>query len=317
MSLSFSDLLGIILPIFLIIGLGVLCRRGGLLTKEADTSLLKLTVNVLLPCLALHVILGNKSLLEPRNVLLPPLFGFVSILLAIGLAWLASRFLGIGLPARRAFSFCTGIQNYGYVPLPICLVLFGKDTAAVLFGFSMGVELAFWLVGVTVLTGTNFSKAWRRIFTPPVLAILMGLILNFMNPDAWLPGWAGETFTMLGSAAVPLALLLTGAMFADFSNPFKFLEKKRIILTSLFLRVFLMPILMLCFAKWVWMSPELRIVLMVQAAMPAAVAPVAITRYFSGDIETASRVVLGNTLFGLVSIPFWLQFGSRFLEIFP
>ncbi|MFV0338040.1 MAG: AEC family transporter, partial [Chthoniobacterales bacterium] len=149
-----------------------------------------------------------------------------------------------------------------------------------------------------------------------VLAILTGLFLNFLNPDAWLPSWADETLSMLGSAAVPLALLLTGAVFADFANPFKIFEKKRILFASLFLRVVLMPIAMLCFAKWIWMSPELKNVLMVQAAMPAAVAPLAITRYYSGDLETASRVVLGNTLFGLFSIPFWLQFGSWFLEIF-
>jgi predicted permease len=56
-------------------------------------------------------------------------------------------------------------------------------------------------------------------------------------------------------------------------------------------------------------APELRQVIMVQAAMPAAVVPVILARHYGGDPATALRIVLITSALGLITIPLWLKFG--------
>ena len=69
---EFLKVLSAVLPVFLIALLGFQLRRMDWLTKAADDSLLKVSVNVLLPCLAFSNISNNPELLKPENVWLPP-----------------------------------------------------------------------------------------------------------------------------------------------------------------------------------------------------------------------------------------------------
>jgi len=315
--LSFGYILTIIAPIFIIIAMGSALRRGGLLTEEADASLLRLTVNILLPALVLNLILGNEALMNPVNILVPPVLGFISIALATVLAWAVAPLAGLKESARRTFAFCAGIQNYGYVPLPICLALFGRDTAAVLLGFSLGVEFALWLVGVNVLTGRGGLSSWKKALTPPVVAIVAGMVLNLTGAWIWVPSWIDQSLGMLGACAVPLALMLTGAVFADFAGRGSLTGGARVIGLAAVVRLLIMPMVLLLAAKFLPLDRDLRIVLVLQAAMPAAVAPMAITKHYGGDLLVALRVILSNTLLGIATIPIWLQIGLRWLELYP
>ena len=74
---EFLRVLGAVLPVFLIALLGFQLRRMDWLTKAADDSLLKVSVNVLLPCLAFRNISDNPELLKPETVWLPPMIGFL------------------------------------------------------------------------------------------------------------------------------------------------------------------------------------------------------------------------------------------------
>ena len=76
--------LSAVLPVFLITFLGYQFRRINWLTRDADDSLMKVAMNVLLPCLAFSKISGNEAIRQPENVWLPPVIGFFSI--AIGMA---------------------------------------------------------------------------------------------------------------------------------------------------------------------------------------------------------------------------------------
>src|SRR5215207_3184047 len=68
---EFLTVLTAVLPIFCIAGAGVLLRQLNWLTADADASLLRVTVNVLTPCLIFDSILGNRALAQPGNIWLP------------------------------------------------------------------------------------------------------------------------------------------------------------------------------------------------------------------------------------------------------
>jgi predicted permease len=74
-----------------------------------------------------------------------------------------------------------------------------------------------------------------------------------------------------------------------------------------------MPLLMLAVARYIPASPEMKQVLIVQAAMPAAVFPIVLARRYGGDPITAIRIVIGTSLVGFITIPLWLRLGMRFV----
>jgi len=300
-----------IMPLFLVIGTGYFCRRFGWLNEEADRSLMKVVVNCLYPLFIFSYILGNDALREPSNFILPPLFGFTSVVVGFGACLLIAQKLKIGdQRACRTFAFTTGLTNYGYFPVPIIALLFDRETTGVLLVHNVGVEIAMWSLGVGFILSANDPKpAWRRILSPPVISILIAVPLNLLRIDSYLPNFIFTAISMLGNCAIPFGLLLIGATFADLAKGSKLMEKIRIPVAAISLRMLLFPIILLSFAYLLPLSVELKQVVMVQAAMPCAVFPIVLARHFNGSPEVALKVVLSTTLLSLVTIPLWLTYG--------
>jgi len=305
-----------VIPIFVVIGSGFLARRIGWLDRNADRSLMTVVVNLLYPALIFSYILGNDALRVPSNAVLPPLIGFTSIVAAFGVNMLLARRLKIGDQKEcRTFAFTTGMQNYGYFPIPIIALLFDRETTGVLLVHNLGVEIAMWALGVGFILSANDPKSlWRRVFSAPVIAILVAVPLNWMQVDLFLPNFCFETLNLLGTCAIPLGLILIGATFADLAKGVHLLERIHIPITASILRLGIFPIAFLFFVAIFPFSQELKQVLIVQAAMPCAVFPIVLTRHFDGSAEVALKVVLGTTLLSLITIPLWISIGIKVLE---
>jgi len=311
---EFTTVLGAVLPVFGIIVAGLVMRKLEWLTEEADQSLLRVTLRLLVPCLILDSILGNTALTQWRNLLLPPALGFGSVALGMGLAALAGLWHRLDQPeARRTFVAAVGIYNYGYVPLPLALLLFDKATVGVLFVFMLGVEAALWTLGVMVLTGQGVGRNWRQALNAPLLALLGALALNALGGQALVPDPARTGLHWLGQCAIPIALILIGAVIADHAREFHSASGWRVMGAAVLLRNGLLPVVFLGLASLVPASPELRRVLVLEAAMPAAVFPIIMARHYGGDPPTALRVVVSTSLVGLVSIPLWIRAGLSLL----
>ena len=83
---------------------------------------------------------------------------------------------------------------------------------------------------------------------------------------------------------------------------------------SCILRLGLLPLFFLPLARWLPVPfPELRHVIIVQAAMPCAVVPVILAKHYGGHAATALRVVLVTSAVGIVTIPVWLRLGLWFV----
>ncbi len=314
MIAQFYFLLQIVAPVFVVMALGYLMRKIGILSSEADRSLTRLVVTLLAPCLALDTILGNDAFANPANWILPPVLGFASIVLGIAISRLGAKLFGIPAGgARRTFVFTTSLHNYGYIPLPLCHALFDRDTMGVLFAFYLGVELAFWSVALAQLTGHRERGSWRQALNPPIVAIPTAILLNALGAKSWIPASIETTIHLLAVCAIPLALLLSGALIGDHINKESLRHGGRAIFASAAVRIGLLPALILIFTKLAPLDLALKSVLVIQAAMPAAIFPIVVTRAHHGDMPTALQVVLGTSLIGLITIPLWIGFGLHWI----
>jgi predicted permease len=339
MSQSWIVIVGALASVFAVIGVGILARERDWLSEEADQSLLRLIINVLMPCLILDTILGNSALKEPRNLLIPPVVGLATELLGFGLAivvaHLGKRLVGLETSAQRGtFAACVGIYNYGYIPIPLVSLLFldvavREATMGVLFVHNMGVELGIWTAGVMLLSGRPGRNWWRQVLNPPCLSILVALTLNFIlfsTAGSTAPRVLTSSFQMLGQAvhwlgqsAIPLSMVLIGATIADQLRPngerANAADASKVIFWSCLLRVGLLPMVFLAIGLLVPGTAELKRVIAIQAAMPSAVFPIVMARHYGGDPPTALRVVLGTSLVSLVTIPFWIPTGLKLLGL--
>jgi predicted permease len=310
-----STILNAVIPVFGVMGLGVVIRRLNWLTEEADKSLMRVCVNVLLPCLILDKSLGNPALSQASNLLLAPLAGYALVALGIWLAWLAQPLHGLREPAeRRTFAVAVGMHNYGYVPLPLALLLFDQATAGVLFLHIIGVEMAMWTLGVMVMSG-GAIRDWRKLLNAPLLAIVLALILNALGWNANVPQVVGTGIHWLGGCAIPLALILIGAIMADHIGDFHSAHGWRVMGVGVALRLGLLPLIFLLVAKFIPMTMEHQRVLVLEAAMPTAVFPVVLAKLYKGDPATAMRAVLSTSVVSLVTIPLWIKVGMKWVGL--
>jgi predicted permease len=308
--------LSAVIPVFCIAIAGMLMRQFKWLTEDADSSLIKVTINVLMPALIVDSILHNPALKQIGNVVLAPIVGFVGI--AVGMLIAAVFARTSGLKERKAiatFVLCAGIYNYGYVPVPLIKVLFPSETLGVLFAHNLGVEIAFWALGLTVLGAVGSGKIWRNMINAPVLAIFISLALNFSGGDKIVPDFILLTAKLLGQCAVPMGLILIGATIADYFHELRAGWGWRVILASCLVRLGLVPILFVLVARYLPCSVELKRVIVVQAAMPAGTFSIILARHYGGEPTTALRVVIGTSVVSLLTMPLWIKFGLKFAGV--
>lgn len=308
-------ILNAVVPVFGVMALGIVIRRLNWLTEEADKSLMRVCVNVLLPCLILDKSLGNSALSQPSNLLLAPLVGYLIVALGLWLAWLAKPLHGLHEPAeQRTFAVTVGMHNYGYVPLPLALLLFDQKTAGVLFLHIIGVEMAMWTLGVMVMSG-GAARDWRKLLNAPLFAIVFAILINALGWDAHEPQVVSTGIHWLGGCAIPLALILIGAIMADHIGDFHSAHGWRVMGVGVALRMGLLPLAFLLVAKFLPMTTEHQRVLILEAAMPTAVFPVILSKIYKGDPATAMRAVLSTAVVSLVTIPLWIKVGMKWVGL--
>jgi predicted permease len=309
---QFYAVLLAVLPVFSIIAAGILMRKINWLTEEADKSLLRVTINLLAPALIFDSILHNDALKNVGNVVIAPLVGFGTAALGIGLAFALRGFVTRDKRILATFAVCTGIYNYGYIPAPLINALFDRTTLGVLFVHNLGVETCIWTLGLLVL-GANKEKGWRQLINAPVVAIVVALGVNFLGIDRFIPSFLLATAKMLGQCSIPMGLILVGATMADHMHEFYSTRGWRVIAWASFIRLGLAPILFMLLAKFLPCSIELKRVIIVQGAMPAATFPIIMAKHYDGDPPTALRILVATSVVGLLTIPLWIRFGLKFV----
>ncbi len=312
MNASFT-VISAVIPVFGVIGLGLLIRKLNWLTGEADQSLVRVNINLLFPCLILDSAVGNAAFSNPANLVLAPLVGFAMLLVSLSASYGIAQFLRLSKPAeKRTFAVTVAIQNYSYMALPLAILLFGAGTTGVLFLHNVGVETGMWTLGVMMLSGAGLGRSWRNIFNAPFLAIVLAAFVNATGADAHVPAFLHTAIHWLGQCAIPMSLLLIGAIVSDYLREFHSAAGWRVIGAAILLRLAVLPMLILLVARFLPASVELKQVLVLQAAMPSAVFPIVMSSHYGGDPPTALRVVLGTALLGLLTIPLWIKFGMHF-----
>lgn len=296
------------------VGIGM--RRFHWIEEAAETGLIRLVVHVCMPCLAFDTVVGNAAMRQPGNILWPPLAGFVTTVLGLAVCYAAGKAIGLGVgTGLRTFALTAGVNNYSYLPFPILGALWGAQAQGVMLVHNLGVNTALWSIGLLVLTGASPREGLRHLVTPLLVSLVVAAVINLCGFSGYVPRFVTGVTHDLGVCAVPLGLVMAGVSIADYLDEPSRLLHRNVAAMACLARLGILPFLMLCLARWLPCSLELKRVLVVESAMPAGVIPIVMARYYGGQPLTSVQVVLATTAVGLVTCPFWIRFGLSWVGI--
>ena len=283
-----------VLPVYLLMATGAILRKTGILKPEHDAGIMHIVFSILVPCFILDQTLGQEILRDFSTLATGAGLGFFFIITGIATGWLGAKAIGLAPgKGRRTFALSAGCQNFGYAAVPVVEILWGSSALALLFVHNIGVEIAIWSVGVMLLSGEK-GIVWKRLINGPIIAVSIALLLVALGLDGKVTGPARTTISMIGIGAFPIAILMIGASIADLAGTEK--PSWKIAFAACFVRLIIVPALIILAAKFIPMPTELRQILVVQAAMPAALVPILLARIYGGQPGVAAQVVIATTL---------------------
>ncbi|MCX6866114.1 MAG: AEC family transporter [Verrucomicrobia bacterium] len=309
------DVVASVLPVYLLIVAGVVLRWTGIVRKEHDDGVMRVVYTVMLPCFMLDKILGSAVLKSGVVVVSSLVIGFGLIMVGIAIGVVVGRLIGLERgTGMRTFALASGSQNFGFTAAPVVEILWSTGALALLFVHNIGVELAMWSVGVMIMSGER-GMPWRKLINGPVIAVIGGLLLVALGWDAYCVGPARKAMSMIGIGAFPLAIVITGCTIMDLVVAEK--PTWKIICGASLVRLVLAPIAFLTAARFLPIATELRQVLVVQAAMPAAMTPIMLARLYGGRPAIAVQIVVCTTALSLISLPWIITLGCQWIGLHP
>lgn len=274
-----------------------------------------LAIHVFCPCLILDKMLAAEVLRDPIVLFSSAGMGFGLIVLGALLAYLIAPLVGLKLGGgRRTFAVSAGLQNYGFIAIPLVAYLYpdNDDVMAVLFTHNLGVELAMWTVLLMLLSGV-LSPSWRVFLKGPIVAVLVGILVMQTGTEQYVPSAVIGLFSILGVCAIPLSLLLVGTALHDLMGKMKF--DWRVGSGAVLARLALIPIVILICAKYLPLGTELKQVLVIQAALPSGMFPIVLSRHYGGRTDVAITAVMATTIASLLTMPLVIAFGKYWVGV--
>ena len=310
-----ADLLGIVsavLPPFFLMIIGGWSRKQNWLPCQKDASMSRFIVCVLYPCFILYQVLNSQTDVTFSESWVTPAFGFGAISIGFLIAKIVGKVFALSTEENRAFSFCSGIFNYGFFAIPVASMIFGQDLIVKIILFNLGVEVAIWTVGILVLTSSKFDPI--KLFNPPAISVFIALGLKSIGGAEVLPIPVWEVIAMIGQCSIPLGLMVIGAGFFDLFKDYKISDGMKIECGAVLTRNFLVPALFVLYAAWGWIPhgmEYLKQIFIIQAAMPAGVFALLVVNSYGERSDTGLRTIMATMLACLISMPIWIFVGLQ------
>jgi len=305
---AFASTVAAIAAIFLVILVSGLMVRRDVITQRQIDGLSVATVNLFLPCLIFSKVIATLKPAELPGWWALPLAGIAMAL--VGTALGAIVFAG-QLREKRNMLPVAGMQNAGYLVLPIGLALFPEnfDTFALyVFLFILGYNPVLWSVGKLLVSGNGGKRpGWRNFVTPPFVANLVAIAFVLSGAGKILPGPALKAIDLLGTAAVPVATLVLGAVLGSIDVRLRthVADTAR----AVGVKLMLLPAvtaLLLYLTRLHISNPLLAEFFIIEAASAPAVALVLQVRTYGGDESRVGSVMFFSYLACTLTLPAWV-----------
>ncbi|MHC2333401.1 AEC family transporter [Bradyrhizobium sp. USDA 4454] len=294
------------LPIFALILTGFACGYFGLFDRVATDNLNRFAVYLALP--SLMFVAMSKITLDQVSQL-----GFVGAFcggfaVSFAVAFVVSRFRGRRVASASIEGLDAGYSNVGFMGIPMCLLVFGPESApasiiATLFTACVLFLFAVIVVEIDLQKGGSFWSTGARVIvsvlrSPLLIAPVAGLAVGLSGLKLPAPV---ESFTsLLGGAASPAALVCIGL----------FLAQERVVTDDamsiailVVLKLILQPAVTAFLAFYVFSMPPLwSHSAVILSALPIGSGPFTIAKLYGLEAGVTSGAILASHVFAVLTV---------------
>ncbi|TWI52468.1 hypothetical protein IQ22_03237 [Pseudomonas duriflava] len=212
------QILSITAPIFILIGLGFLSSRSGLLTREQVRGLGSFVITFAMPALIIKA-LSQSPIDHVFNFYYLVAYAGGSLLVFWGGFFYARHVRKEALDSSAITAMGMSVSNSGFIGYPIAALVIGPP-AAVALALNMLVENLIMIPMALAIAEASrhreggvlrmlFETAKRLSKSPIIIGLVIGLLLSSLNIQ--LPTALFTVVDMLAHASAPVALFVIGA----------------------------------------------------------------------------------------------------------
>ena len=291
----------------IILGSGILVRRQ-IITRGQIDGLSSASVKLFLPCLIFGKVVQTFDPPSQPGWWVLPIAGVVMALTGTGLGAIA--FIN-QLSDKKDLLTVAGMQNAGYLVLPIGLALFPDqfDTFALyVFLFILGYNPVLWSLGKILISGdVNERPRLRDVVTPPLVANLSAITVAVSGAGRFLPEIVLGAIDLVGSAAVPVATVVLGSVLGGISFHIKsHLADAWRVLVVKYVALPGLVVMLLQLTGLHSTNSLLAEFFVIEAAAAPAVALVLQVRTYGGNEERIGSAMILSYATCVVALPAWV-----------
>lgn len=303
---SFLISIETVLPLFLVIGTGLLFSRTKVFTPQWIDVLNKYALYIGFPALVIaslmHLEIGEQSYLK--------LIVYTSLYIVSGflLVFPITKLFGFSVKMRQSLFLIIPFGNIAYLGMPILQNAFGDNMLPV--AAIISAVYIFWLLtlGIILVEVTGDSKLQPKKLlvslatNPLLLSVFVGLVLIFFNLK--LPKIAAQTIQLFGDSVTAVVLFALGN-FLGMQNIGKLKEWGQVFIWVL-ITMLLFPYLFYLVLNTTGFDQELLKVSVIDAAMPLGLTPYVLSLQYKLETKLTARIVVLGTFLSIFIIPLWM-----------
>jgi predicted permease len=286
----------LLLPIFLLAGLGALLAKLPWLKPGWHAGLTEVTAKFLLPCLLFA---------SAWRTGIPPFVSWkvlCAFYVPLGLLFLAARLAYRGAGSGAAAALAATYSNTVFVGVPVLVQVLGEGSLQ--FAYPVIAFHSLFCFTLYHLCDDAAPSGWlgpvlSTLKNPIVAALLLGLALNLAHVA--LPAPLLRVLDMLGAAAPSCALLSLGASVASL-KPGRWAATGAVVLAKLLL----LPLGVAVLSVFVFHLPmAAAMVLIILASCPVGINAAFVVKP-AGSAQLVNSAILLSSLLCAASMPAWL-----------
>jgi len=283
----------VLLPIFLIFGVGFLLGKK---KNPEPRPIAHVSIFVLLPSLV-FISFVERDVLESLTVTGVYIVVFTSIMYVLSVA--VCRILKFSRELESGFLLAVLFTNSGNYGVPLCTFAFGEEGMVNALAYMMYGSVIMYTLAVFIACRgkLNVGESFTNIFRIPLIyAVVLAILCSYFAVDV--PSFISAPVGLLGSAAIPVAMVLLGIQLARTSMH---REYKPLLLANV-LRLCLSPFVGIALTHVMGVEGLLRSVLILESSMPTAINSALIAIEFDAEPGFVSSTVFVSTILSIFSL---------------
>ena len=296
-----------ILPIFILIGIGLLSRKTGVLQSGDERVLSSYVYYFALPAL-LFINLAETTF--TRETLQFMLAGVIPVLIVIPFYWIIRVIWRFPKNTLYLLILCTVFGSTAFFGIPFIMFAFPTDQGehlAILSVVSISpvsITIAITTLELYKLGKTTIWKGLHQVVkklstNPLILSILSGILITFIGIQ--MPAPLSTSLHMLGSTTTIIAIFMLGVFL--YGRRYTNLTKA---LTLSLLRIIILPIVALLITRMFNLSTIERTILVLMHSVPVAISMIILSERYGFFKDIIASLILISSIGAAVYLNVWL-----------